>query len=80
MCKRSKIKLELIGFNPILNILVYQKHFRSIIWNNGPNFYMYLTHLFAFIIYGGILDIITFPIKVTIRTIKSSRNNNKLKY
>lgn len=53
----------LIGLNPILNIIVYKEPFRNIIWNDGPNFNMYITHLLTFIIYGGIIDIIIFVIK-----------------
>lgn len=67
----------LIGLNPILNILVYQKDFRSIIWNEGPNLNMYIAHLFTFIIYGAIIDIITFPFKTMISIIKSSRNKKE---
>ncbi|WP_152890909.1 hypothetical protein [Clostridium tarantellae] len=58
----------LIGLNPILNAVVYVEPFRSIIWNDGPNFNMYIAHLLTFIIYGGIIDSI-------IAIIKSVRSN-----
>ncbi|EKY26568.1 hypothetical protein [Clostridium celatum] len=64
----------LIGLNPILNFLVYQEGFRNIIWNEGPNFNMYIAHLVTFIIYGVIIDMIRFPFKSMIKVIKSSKN------
>lgn len=67
----------LIGFNPIINILVYQESFRNAIWSDGPNYNMYIIHLFTFLIYGGIIDILAFPIKVMVKIIKSSNNNKE---
>lgn len=65
----------LIALNPILNHAVYTEPFRSIAWNDGPNFYMYIAHLFTFIIPAGIIDIIIYFISNGIKKIKSFNNN-----
>lgn len=67
----------LIGLNPILNILVYSGKYRSFIWNNGPNFNMYLLHFVSFICYGLIFDILTFPFKKIGDIVRNSKNINE---
>lgn len=66
----------LIGLNPILNFTVYTENFRGIIWDNGPNFNMYILHLLTFIIPGGIIDFIIYAIKDSNKKIRSFENNN----
>ena len=55
--------LMLIGLNPIIMNIVYDEPFRSIIWSDGPTIYMYILHLFTYMIYGGVIDIIVCFIK-----------------
>lgn len=61
----------LIGLNPILNIFLYLEHFRNV-----SNYNLYIMHLITFIIYGGIIDMLAFPIKSMVKIIKSSNNIN----
>ena len=57
----------LIGLNPILNFAVYTEPFRSIAWNDGPNIFMYMTHLLTFIFPAAIIDFIIYAIKYSIK-------------
>lgn len=60
----------LLGFNPILSIIVYTEPFRSIIWNDGPTLNMYIAHLIISTIYGLTIDSI-------IHTINNTTKNKK---
>ena len=62
----------LIGLNPILNIFLYLEHFRNV-----SNYNLYIMHLITFIIYGGIIDMLAFPIKSMVKIIKSSNINKE---
>lgn len=53
----------LIGFNPLLTIIVYIEPFRSILWNDGPNLNIYIAHLLSSILYGITIDSIIHVIK-----------------
>ena len=57
----------LIGLNPILNFALYTEPFRSIVWNDGPNIFMYMTHLITFIFPAAIIDFIIYAIKYSIK-------------
>lgn len=67
----------LIGLNPILNIFLYLEHFRNSIGNDVSNYNLYIMHLITFIIYGGIIDMLAFPIKSMVKIIKSSNINKE---